>query len=333
MVRVAFLGPFGTYSHQAALQQFPSENTTFIPQNTISDCFAQLSSDDSIEYAVVPLENSTNGQVVFTYDLLRDALVESQDSETSLTTSNIEIVAEQYVSIDLCLIAPAEIDLFSSDRPKIGRVYSHPQVWGQAAQYLKKLEEKVGPLDKVDASSTSGALKLCCDSYRNNTEFMDLAIAGRAAAAAHGGIIIDAPINDKKGNTTRFLVLARKSLNRVLLQPLPPVDGEQQKITLIAFTAEPDKPGSLVDVLTVFKEHGLNMCSIASRPFHPQVNNGKTTPTNSQQELQHKWQYIFFVEICDREENDWNSISRYIAELTCSYRIWGTFYRSGGYYK
>ena len=104
-VRVAFLGPEGTYTHQAALQEFGSQpQAHFVSTNSIPQCFQQLENDHTIDYSVVPLENSTNGQVVFTYDLLRDRMMaglnDSADNNRVIPT--IEVVGEQYVSITHC---------------------------------------------------------------------------------------------------------------------------------------------------------------------------------------------------------------------------------------
>lgn len=335
MVKVAFLGPLGTYSHQAAIQQFSeADSCEYIPVKSIPQCFDRLKNELDIDYAVVPLENSTNGQVVFTYDLLRDWMLESDHAQGNEVLPELEIVAEQYVSIELCLISPVPLDLTDLSKIKIGKLYSHPQVWGQVPNYLESLRKRIGNVEKVDSDSTSGAVGICCENYTVNNDVKDLAIASKTAALVHKAHIVDGPINDKKGNTTRFLVMRRRSTLRPSLNASLENKVAAQRISLLTFLIKQDDPGSLVDVLEVFKMHNINMCSISSRPYHKlKKENSETIPEYTELDASdRKWQYVFFVEFAHAEERDWAKVFKDISSRCLSYCLWGTFFRDGRYY-
>ncbi|SCU93266.1 LADA_0G02168g1_1 [Lachancea dasiensis] len=335
MVNVAFLAPLGTYTHQAALQQFPEDkHTTFTPVDSISKCFQELMTNKELDFAVVPLENSTNGQVVFTYDILRDLMNNSDTYQENEAVPMLEIVAEQYVSIDLCLIASKPLNLNSLTKETKLEIHSHPQVWGQAANYLKLLEQKVSALHKIDASSTSAAVRLCCEMEgEEQGGVISLAVGSSIAAKAHNGFVLDSRINDKKGNTTRFLILKRRNSQGPPLEarPFSPLANDQM-VSILTFVVKQDSPGSLVDVLNVLKEHRINMCSITSRPYHfPKDDRIQLTPENEEGRWR-KWQYIFFVEVTHDNRLDWAPVLKGIRSNSMRFCFWGTLHRNGRYY-
>lgn len=309
MAKVLFLGPVGTYSHQAALQQFPNEE--LIPVTSIPACFEKLISDIDMDYGVVPLENSTNGQVVFTYDLFRDFM------QADLSPS-VEVVGEQYVDIAHCLISP--VPLSEEQLRKVDVIYSHPQVWGQVKDYLSDLETKYGKTAKIDCSSTAGAVERCIAEYATDRK-ITLAIGSRASASLNKATIVESGINDVKGNTTRFLILKRRDeSSEIGSQALPPKDDEM-KVNFVTFVINQDDPGSLIDVLNVLREYKLNMCSISSRPFHNQV------------QSERKWQYCFFIEFYDNYGTDYELLAKRFDENCAKWIHWGKFYRNALYYQ
>lgn len=243
---VAYLGPPGTYSHTAALQQFPTVLLTPVP--TIAAAFAAVSS--TATHAVVPLENSTNGQVLFTYDLLRDWFVQRNRPP-------FVVVAEQFVAIHHCLLlrAPRVEDILV--------VYSHPQVWGQCAEWLGQHQ-----LEQVDTTSTARAAELAAAGVADENGKYPAAICSTTAAGIYNVPVLQANIEDDHENTTRFLVIGR--------------DGPQDLdgITLLAFSISHGDPGALGRVLLHLSQHGLNLTSVTSRPL-------KVV----------QWQYVFFVEL------------------------------------
>ncbi|SCU98731.1 LAFA_0G19856g1_1 [Lachancea sp. 'fantastica'] len=336
MVNVAFLGPLGTYTHQAVLQQFPEDaNTKYTALKTIPQCFEELTHDTSLDYAVVPLENSTNGQVVFTYDLLRDLMNDAANYRENQALPDLQVVAEQYVSIDLCLISSGNVSIESFNESTTLKIYSHPQVWGQATGYLEKLRQKVNSLQMIDTTSTSGAVRYCCEKRdHESANEVTLAIASTTAAKMHGATILEQPINDRKGNTTRFLVLQRRSSNQGPLTARPCATSiSAQKVSLLAFIVAQDTPGSLVDVLNVLKENQINMCSISSRPYHYPVDNETGARRESEEAKRRKWQYIFFIELNHESAVNWEPIFTGLSSKSLKFCLWGTFNRNGRYYE
>lgn len=323
--RVLFLGPLGTYSHQAALQQFGQDNDVqYQPAKSIPQCFDDLENDKSIAYSVVPLENSTNGQVVFSFDLIRDRMLQcSLDQKKAVP--KLKVVGEQYVAITHCLLTS------SNKITKIGdlkqyknvKIYSHPQVWGQVTEYLNKLKSLCPNtvFETIDSSSTSGAVMIAKDKQNElgeNNDIIYLSIASETAAMLNKVNIVEHSINDKLGNTTRFLVLRRQE------DPQEETQDDLNKIhvSLLTFTTEQDEPGSLVDVLNILKDHSINMCSIHSRPY-----NSPTSPR--------KWQYVFFVEfILDQKKNtNLEGFYKQIEGKCLQWCLWGTFPRNQKYYQ
>jgi prephenate dehydratase len=188
----------------------------------------------------VPFENSTNGQVTFTYDLLRDWLL-PPNGEPS--TSNFKIIAEQFVSIHHCVLS------HSKDLSKITKIYTHPQAWGQCSNWLNNEGKN---LDRIDSSSTSKAAEIA------NIEGETVAaIASQYASEFHNIPILRKNIENVKDNTTRFLILSKKDTIDV---------PENKYVTLLAFTVEHNDAGALVKALNILNEHGINMTSITSRP-------------------------------------------------------------------
>lgn len=319
---VLFLGPEGTYSHQAALQQFGDNSAvTYLPADSIPQCFERLENERAITYSVVPLENSTNGQVVFSYDLLRDQMMRSQSKivESNRVIPTLEVIGEQYVAITHCLISATELTLDALSRYKKIRLYSHPQVWGQVSTYLDKLMKRCPDtvFEKVDTTSTSQAVleAIKANAISKGESILNLAIGSEVAAKLYKVPILDHGINDKLGNTTRFLVFKRRNDNGGVSA------NNQKKVSLITFTIKQDDPGALVDILTVLKDYKVNMCSINSRPFNYGLND-------------RKWQYIFFIEYYhDEDRKNWDAFYDDIGSLCLQWCLWGTFPRNQKYYE
>lgn len=194
-----------------------------------------------VDYAVVPFENSTNGQVVFTYDLIRDWFISK--------TPNFKIVAEQFVAIHHNFISRA----LSID--EITTVYSHPQVWTQVSKFLQGLGPNV---KRIDCNSTSAAAEMV---YNDKTNVV-ACISSKMSSELYLLPILQEGVEDIAGNTTRFLILG-------LVAPPPPPGGKDESdyITSIIFTIK-DHPGSLWDALDPFKRRNINLTCINSRPSH-----------------------------------------------------------------
>lgn len=161
-------------------------------------------------------------------------------------------------------------------------------------------------MERVDVSSTSKAAELV------SKEPGAVAIASRVASEVHGLEILARDIEDSPDNTTRFLVLSTGGV------PPPPRrsaqgsnynEGEGGYKTLVGFTIDHTRPGALCDSLKVFKDHGLNLTSIASRP-------SRVTP----------WNYIFFVEfVGNKEDDDVKEAVKEMEDYCLKLRVWGSF--------
>ncbi|KAL1995300.1 hypothetical protein VTN49DRAFT_1487 [Thermomyces lanuginosus] len=287
-LRVAFLGPAASFSHQAVLETF-GRSVQLHPRPAFADIFSAVQ-NDAVDYAVVPFENSTNGSVVQTLDLLADRQGLYPD---------ITVCGEHFLTVHHCLMR-GKTDTSTGSGPEryktITKLYTHPQAWGQCEAFLQKHFKGV---ERQDVSSTSKAAELVAA----DTTGQSAAIASKLAGEYHGAEILEENIEDQADNTTRFLILRnlRSSHSADITRYLPPKEEEAEKRrkTLISFMIEHSAPGALADALVVFKKHGLNLTSINSRPS-----------------LIRPWQYIFFVECTPvTGTSDPESIPAFMEEL------------------
>jgi prephenate dehydratase len=105
---VAYLGPNGSYTHQAAIN-YSQSRAALVPQVTIKDVFDAVLSG-SVTHGIVPIENSTNGSVTMTFDLFRD-----------LKHGNLKVCGEEFVQVQHALLGNCPLN-------EVERIYSHPQV-------------------------------------------------------------------------------------------------------------------------------------------------------------------------------------------------------------
>ncbi len=180
-LRVAFLGPEGTFTHLAARQQFGGSSQA-LPQGTIAAVF-QAVERQRADYGVVPVENATEGAVESTLDAFLD--------------SPVRICAEILLPVDQALLLRPDLDLGS-----VRRVYSHPQALGQCRRWL---ETNLPHADRVEAPSTSEAARLA----REDAE--GAAVASEMAAELFGLKVAETKIQDLAANATRFIVLGPKA--------------------------------------------------------------------------------------------------------------------------
>ena len=176
-IRAAFLGPMGTFSHQATMEIFGS-STELVPQKTIPEVFRAVECGRA-DYGCVPIENSAEGVVNYTMDWL--------------VKSNVKITAEKYCRIHHSLMANCK-------REEIKRIYSHPQVFGQCKHYL--LEHLAG-VDLVEMASTAYAAEKAAG------EEFAAALGSPVASKLHNLNIIEENVEDSSSNTTRFLVIGK----------------------------------------------------------------------------------------------------------------------------
>jgi prephenate dehydratase len=183
------------------------------------------------------------------------------------------------------------------DLSKIKRLYSHPQAWGQCkaflATYLKGIERQ-------DVSSTSRAAEIAAADKTGESA----ALSSHVAASLFGLDVLASSINDRIGNTTRFLVIRRK--DSAVLPPSSPRGSNDWK-TLVTFTIDHANPGALAHCLAVFEKFDLNLTSINTRPSGVE-----------------NWHYIFFVEFKGRKEDgrEEGRVNTALGELDAVCREW-----------
>ncbi|OJJ48782.1 hypothetical protein ASPZODRAFT_129088 [Penicilliopsis zonata CBS 506.65] len=271
-LQVAFLGPPASFSHQAALEVFGS-SVNLIPQTSFADAFAAVQ-QQQVDYAIIPVENSTNGVVVQTFDLFADRQGLYKD---------VKVCGEHYLAVHHCLLIRKDISpLARPDYGSIKKLYTHPQAWGQCDKFLSLYFKGV---ERQDTSSTSKGAEIVAKKQDEH----GAAIASRFAAEYHGVEVAEANIEDDHGNKTRFLIIENTQsdhTNRIASFEEVRSGGTAQAPTLkparkslFSFTINQDLPGALADALLVFKAEGFNLTSINSRPSQ-----------------RGPGQYIFFVE-------------------------------------
>lgn len=180
-IRIAFQGERGAYSEMAIMLKFPT--STAIPLKTFYDVFETVKNHRN-GIAVVPIENSIEGSVSETYDLLL------QDK--------IYVSGEIFQRINHCLIV-------NKDYKNIINVYSHPQALGQCRNYIQR-----NKLEPIPAFDTAGAVKF----IKENKMMSSAAIASRRAAEIYDMEILDEGIEDKKNNFTRFFVISQQLVEK-----------------------------------------------------------------------------------------------------------------------
>jgi prephenate dehydratase len=233
-VRIAFLGPEGTFSEEALLAALhPAERDELdpVPLPTIYDCVTAVE-DGRAERAIVPIESSVEGSVNATLD----ALV--------FETDHVRIVGEVVHPVRHCLIARTRLPFEA-----ITRVVSHPQASGQCARFLR---ERLGGAEVVSAASTADAVRIVASS-----DDPWAALGTRLAADLYECTVLEDGVEDQAENETRFVWLARGDS--------PMADGTPLK-TSIVFWGLSDSPGALVEVLQEFASRGVNLSKIESRP-------------------------------------------------------------------
>lgn len=179
-VRVAFLGPDGTFSHQAASRQFGAQ-VDFVPVTTLRDVFTLTERGDT-QFGVVPVENTIEGPITVTFD----ALV-----ETDVTIcSEIKLEISQHL-----MSRTGQIE-------DIQKVASHPQPLAQCRGWL---EANLHGIETVETTSTAAAAQLA------HADEKVASIGSEVTAEVYDLIPIASGIEDHRGNTTRFLVIGRET--------------------------------------------------------------------------------------------------------------------------
>jgi prephenate dehydratase len=248
-MRVAYLGPAGTYSHEALLSSAGAHAgpapVDALPQPTIHDVVMAVERGDS-ERGVVPIENSLEGSVNATLDAL------------AFDAPSVQIVGETVLAIHHCLIGPAGVAI-----EQVELVLSHPQALAQCASFVRS--RLPGAAVRAEASTA--------ESVRAVAEGSEpwAALGPRTAAERYRGTVLAENVEDVEGNETRFAWLAREGFDGSAgHQTQAGLSFDAQHVsfkTAVAFwPRESDHAGWLVDCLAEFSGRGVNMTRIESRP-------------------------------------------------------------------
>jgi prephenate dehydratase len=226
-MRIAFLGPVGTYGEQAArrlaeLEAWP--DVQLMPQQGIRAVVQALASGAS-DAAVVPVENSVEGGVTAALDALWEH-------------PQLKVARALVLPIRHALLGDGPID-------GISEVLSHPQALAQCSQWLAAT---LPSALQLPTSSTADAARMVRGSR------FRAAVASLEAAREHGLEVLAYPINDVAANCTRFLLLRNGEARG---------DGT---LASLAFSLQANRPGALLGALACFERRGLNMSHIESRP-------------------------------------------------------------------
>ena len=225
--RVAFLGPIGTFSEQATLNYFGSSIEALACPSIDEVCRATVAG--SADFGVLPIENSTEGVVARSLDLLLQSPVAIIGETSLLVTHNL---------------------LRSSlSREGITQVCAHPQALAQCQGWLS---QNLPDAERVAVSSNAEGARMAA----SNSSIA--ALASERAASQYGLHVVQRAVQDEAHNRTRFVVVSH--LDRVT--PAAPTGHD---CTSLAVSID-NRPGAVHDMLVPLKRHGVSMTRFESRP-------------------------------------------------------------------
>jgi prephenate dehydratase len=263
--RVGYLGPEGTFSEEALLASVIAPSAVEpVALRTIYDTVLALTRGE-VEWALAPIENSLEGSVSVTLDLLG-----SEDG-------GLEIVGEALLSVRHSLIASAAVEL-----REIDTILTHPQVPGQCERFLRT---ELAHATVLPASSTAEAVRTVVEGGRPE----QAALGTVLAAEIYGATLLREGVQDSDDNQTRFVWLARAgagpwgdavadsppqqgtqhptgSRTGARTPPLDPRKEGEWKTSLVFWGPGADSPGWLVRCLDEFGRREINLTKIESRP-------------------------------------------------------------------
>ena len=241
---VAYAGEPGAFAEDAVLTAFGDA-----PRHALGSFRAvfEAVATGGAAAGVVPIENVIHGTVRENYDLLMEY--------------DLVIRGEVVVPVELCLAA-----LPGQTLDDIERVYSHIQALGQAEAFLRSR-----PWQLLSTYNTAGAGKAIADAREAGAA----AVLSPRAAALFGLDVLADDIGDLPGNRTRFLVLARPGSDDA---PALIAPAARHRTTIVV--AVRNEPGTLLAVLRVLADHGLNMRKLESRPSRERA-----------------WEYVFWIDL------------------------------------
>jgi prephenate dehydratase len=238
--RVGYLGPAGTFSEEALLASAAADAVEPYALASIYDTVMALRGGE-VSWAIVPIENSLDGSISVTLDLL----VGDAD--------DVKIVGEALLRVRHSLIGTTAVSL-----SEIETVITHPQVPGQCTQFLRN---ELSRARVLTAASTAEAVRAVLAEGKRE----QAAIGTLLAAAIYGGTILREGVEDRDDNETRFVWLATSACAE---QPAPlrASTSPEWKTSLVFWGSGADRPGWLVRCLDEFARREINLTKIESRP-------------------------------------------------------------------
>lgn len=224
--RIAYLGPEGSFTHQAAESRFGAMSE-YVALGSIRSVFESVTTS-RVRFGVVPIENNREGIVNETIDLLQE--------------TDIRIVAEVLIPVHFTFATKCE------KLSDIKHIYSKDIAFRQCSKFLSEYFEDTD-VEHVPVESTSKAARLA------SKEPDSAAICSHIAAKLFDVPILFDNIEDSQRNRTRFLIISKDFVNQ---------KSESDKTTIAVKL--PDTPGSLAGFLQDFNERQINITKIESRP-------------------------------------------------------------------
>ncbi len=245
--RVGYLGPEGTFSEEALLASAAADTVEPVPLATIYDTVMALRRGD-VDWAVVPIENSLEGSISVTLDLLAGE------------ASDVEIVGEALLRVRHSLIAAEAFAL-----EEIDTVLTHPQVPGQCSRFLRG---ELAHAQIVPASSTAEAVRTVVgDRGSPGTGQHRAALGTLLAAEIYGGTVLREGVQDRDDNETRFVWLERgQDRSQTGPAPLRPSTSKEWKTSIVFWAPGAEHPGWLVRCRDEYARRDNNLTKIESRP-------------------------------------------------------------------
>jgi chorismate mutase/prephenate dehydratase len=259
---VSYLGPEATYTHLAGVKYF-GHSAEHKPIETIEDIFSEVERGRTT-FGVVPVENSIEGAVFSTLD--------------SFMKHKVKICGEVNLEISHNLVCQ------SGNIEDIKTVASHSQPLAQCREWLKK---NLPGIPTLPVFSTGVAAQMAAKDPHIG------AIASSLAIKTYQLQVVERAIEDYRGNTTRFLVIGKKS----------PLRSGKDKTSLLLGLL--DKPGALNEALSILADKDINLAKIESRPIKGM-----------------QWKYLFFMDMVGHMEDKKIKEGCRDLQKVCSFYEW-----------
>lgn len=227
--RIAYLGPEGSFTHQAAESRFGAISE-YLVLPTIRSVFDSVETGRA-KFGVVPIENNQEGIVSETIDLLRE--------------KELLIASEVYLSVHFAFVSKHD------NLQDIKRIYSKDIAFRQCSKFIHEYFDE-SKIELIPVESTSKAARLAA------AEEGSAAFSSSIAARLANIPVLFENVEDGAQNTTRFLILSKDFVNQ---------KSDRDKTTILANLHDTNKPGALFKFLKDFNDRGINLTQIESRPL------------------------------------------------------------------